>query len=168
MSTVYPQETPTGARNRFNLRNVSLVLVVIGLFITGYLSYTKLTSTSVACLENSAFNCDAVTSSIYSKFPMGSRIDVAYWGFSLDVIALIILLLEPRVGFLRNYGVYILFGMSLWAFLFHDYLTFMSITRIQSLCIWCLSAHTVMTLLLIVSSIRLYRVLFPPAEQTEA
>jgi uncharacterized membrane protein len=55
----------------------------------------------------------------------------------------------------------ILFGLTLWGFLYHDYLTLMAVTRIKALCIWCLSAHTVMTLLLIVTSIRLYRVLFP-------
>ena len=166
MSTAVQQETHS--HHRINLRHVSLVLVVIGLFITGYLSYTKLTSTSVACLENSAFNCDAVTSSIYSKFPMGSKIDVAYLGFGLDVIIFILLLLEPRVKYLKIYSPYIVFGLTLWAFLFHGYLTFMSVTRIQSLCIWCLSAHTVMTLLLIVSSIRLYRALFQTEEQAEA
>jgi uncharacterized membrane protein len=158
MSTVYSQDTSAAAHSRFNLRNISIVLVVIGLFITGYLSYTKLADTSVVCVESATFNCDAVTHSIYSKF-LG--IDVAYLGFALDVIILAVLLLEPRVGFLRNYGVMILFGLTLWGFLYHDYLTLMAVTRIKALCIWCLSAHTVMTLLLIVTSIRLYRVLFP-------
>ena len=168
MSTVFPQETPAGANRRFNLRNISILLVLAGLFITGYLSYTKLSSTSVACLESSTFNCDAVTNSIYSKFPIGTKIDVAYWGFALDLVALALLILERRVSFLRNYGIYLLFGVSLWAFLFHGYLTFMAVTRIQALCIWCLSAHTVMTLLLIVTSIRLYHYLFPTGEQAEA
>jgi uncharacterized membrane protein len=163
MSTVYEQTVP--AHRRFNLRNLSLILMVLGLFITGYLSYTKLASTSVVCLESSAFNCDAVTNSIYSKF-LG--IDVAYLGFTLDVIILVLLLLEPRVNFLRNYGVMIVFGISLWAFLYHDYLTLMAITRINALCIWCLAAHTVMTILLIVSSIRLYRALFPGETAAEA
>lgn len=151
-----------------SLRTISIILVVVGLFITGYLSYTKLTSTSVACVENAAFNCDAVTSSIYSKFPMGSQIDVAYLGFTLDVIILAVLLLEARVSFFKSYAVYLVFGLSLWAFLFHGYLTLMAITRIHALCIWCLSAHTVMTILLIISSIRLYRVLFPLDAELEA
>jgi uncharacterized membrane protein len=168
MTTVYPQNAQAKGHSRLTLRNASIVLVLIGLFITGYLSFTKLTSTSVACLENSAFNCDAVTGSIYSKFPMGSQIDVAYLGFTLDVLILAVLLLEARVGFFKNYGVYIVFGLALWAFLFHGYLTLMAVTRIQALCIWCLSAHTVMTLLLILSSIRLYRVLFPSEAQLEA
>lgn len=156
MSTVYPQTSVSASR--FTLRNATLVLVVLGLFITGYLSYTKLANTSVVCVESSAFNCDAVTSSIYSKF-LG--IDVAYLGFGLDVLILAVLLLERRVDFFRNYGVMILFGLTLWGFLYHDYLTLMAVTRIQALCIWCLAAHTTMTLMLIMTSIRLYRVLFP-------
>lgn len=156
MTTVYPQTSVSESRS--NLRNLTIVLVVLGLFITGYLSYTKLANTSVVCVQSSAFNCDAVTSSIYSKF-LG--IDVAYLGFGLDVLILSVLLLERRVNFFRNYGVMILFGLTLWGFLYHDYLTLMAITRIQSLCIWCLAAHATMTLMLILTSIRLYRVLFP-------
>lgn len=156
MTTVYPQTSVSESRS--NLRNLTIVLVVLGLFITGYLSYTKLANTSVVCVQSSAFNCDAVTSSIYSKF-LG--IDVAYLGFGLDVLILSVLLLERRVNFFRNYGVMILFGLTLWGFLYHDYLTLMAITRIQALCIWCLAAHTTMTLMLILTSIRLYRVLFP-------
>lgn len=156
MSTVYPQTSVSDSR--FNLRNLTILLVVLGLFITGYLSYTKIANTNVVCVESSAFNCDAVTSSIYSKF-LG--IDVAYLGFGLDVLILAVLLLERRVNFFRNYGVMVLFGLTLWGFLYHDYLTLMAVTRIQALCIWCLAAHTTMTLMLILTSIRLYRVLFP-------
>ncbi len=157
MSTTYSPETASRP-SRVTLRNLSIVLVMIGLFVTGYLSYTKLSATEVVCVQGAAFNCEAVTNSIYSKF-LG--IDVAYLGFTLDVIILVVLLLEPRVNFLRTYGVMILFGLVLWAFLYHDYLTLMAITRIGALCIWCLSAHTIMTLLLIITSIRLYRTLFP-------
>jgi uncharacterized membrane protein len=156
-----PQDNEVGvSARRPTLRYLSIALVVIMLFVSGYLSYTKIAATSVVCVESGAFNCDAVTHSIYSKFPQGTGIDVAYLGFILDLIILVLLLLEPRVHFLRSYGVIAVFALALWGFLFHDYLTLMAVTRIHALCIWCLTHHALMTILLIVTSIRLYRVLF--------
>jgi uncharacterized membrane protein len=163
MSTVLPQDNEAGVsapRRRFTLRHLSIALLVVLLLVSGYLSYEKIAATNVVCVEGGAFNCGAVTHSIYSKFPQGTGIDVAYLGFTLDAIMIVLLLLEPRVRFLQSYGMLIIFGLALWGFLFHDYLTLMSVTRIRALCIWCLTHHTVMTILLIVSSIRLYRLLF--------
>lgn len=143
---------------RFTLRHASLILLVIGVIITGYLSYEHLAGGSVVCVGgNAAFDCDAVNSSIYSKF-MG--IYVGYLGLAADLIMIAILLLEPRIAVLRSYGATIVFGIVLLGWLYHDYLTYVSFAILQHLCIWCLSEHTIMTLLLIVSSIRVYRDLF--------
>lgn len=156
-----PQDqADVSAARRPILRYVSIALVIVGLFVSGYLSYEKIANTSVACIEGGAFNCGAVTHSIYSKFPQGTGIDVAYLGFGLDLILLVVLMLEPRVSFLRGYGVLIAFGLTLWGFMFHDYLTLMAVTRVNALCIWCLTHHALMTLLLILSSVRLYRQIF--------
>jgi uncharacterized membrane protein len=149
---------------RFTLRHLSLALVAIAMVITGYLSYTHLTSTSIVCVEGGAFNCETVNSSIYSRF---AGIPVAYLGFAADLVLAALLLLEPRNSVLRSYGVMIVFGITLFGFIYHCYLTYVSVTRIQALCPWCLSAHAVMMLLLIVSSIRLYRTLFGNVEQAE-
>lgn len=157
----YAQETTPVDSQRFSLRNISLVLVVVGLIISGYLSYTHLANTSIVCVESSAFDCDTVNSSIYSKL-LG--IPVAYLGFGADLLLLAVLLLERRVGFLRSYGVMIAFGIVLLGFIYHSYLTYVSFTRIGALCPWCLGHHAVMTVLLIVTGVRLYRVLLAPTE----
>ena len=142
------------------LRHVSLVLTVIALLITGYLSYTKLTNTELLCVESSAISCDSVNSSAYAYFPRGSGIPVAYLGFASWVAIGALLLLETRVGFLRDYGVMLVFGLALFGFIFHSYLTYTSITFVGALCPWCLAALAIMTLLLIVTGVRLYRSLF--------
>ena len=142
------------------LRHVSLVLTVIALLITGYLSYTKLTNTELLCVESSAISCDSVNSSAYAYFPRGSGVPVAYLGFASWVAIGAILLLETQVGFLRDYGVMLVFGLALFGFIFHSYLTYTSITYVGALCPWCLAAHAIMTLLLIVTGVRLYRTLF--------
>ena len=154
MSSVLPQESEATHR-RFTLRHLSIALVVIGLLITGYLSYEHHFKNNIACIGGStAFDCDAVNSSIYSEF-MG--IYVGYLGLAADAFLFAVLVLEPHVGVLRDYGVIIVFAVVLLAWLYHDYLTYVSFTNIQRLCIWCLGEHTLMTLLLIVTCIRLYR-----------
>jgi uncharacterized membrane protein len=145
-------------RRRFTLWHLSLVLMLIGLAITGYLSYEHAAGNEVACVggPDSAFDCDAVNNSIYSEF---QGIYVGYLGLFADVVMLAILLLEKRIGILRTYGVIIIFAIALLGWLYHDYLTYIAFTRIGKLCIWCLTEHTLMTLFLIVTSIRLYHTL---------
>ncbi len=161
MSSVLPQQTESTAAaqpRRLTLRTVSIALVVIGLFITGYLSYTHLTNAEVACVQNSSiFNCEDVNSSIYSEF-MG--IYVGYLGLAADIFLLIVLVAEPRIELLQVYGVVIVFAVVLLAWLYHDYLTYVSFTRIHELCPWCLTEHTIMTILLIITGVRLYRTFF--------
>lgn len=164
MSTAAQHESTT-AQGGFTLRHLTMILLVIGLVITGYLSYTHLASTSVICVQGSStFDCDAVNNSIYSQI-MG--IPVAYLGFLADLFMLVILLLEPRVQLVADYGVMVVFAVALLGFIYHGYLTYVSFSFIGKLCPWCLSAHAVTTLVLIVTGIRLYRQLFR-SENAEA
>ncbi len=165
MSSVLPQQSESTAAQprRITLRTVSIALVVIGLFITAYLSYTHLTNSEVACVQNSSvFNCEDVNSSIYSEF-MG--IYVGYLGLAADLFLLVVLVAEPRIEILQVYGVVIVFAVVLLAWLYHDYLTYVSFTRIHELCPWCLTEHTIMTILLIITGVRLYRTFFGVEEE---
>lgn len=149
---------------RFTLRHLTIAIEIVNLFVNGYLTYTKATSSAVSCLADGPWNCDAVTNSIYSTI---AGIPVAYLGFGLHVVVLALLLLEPRTRLLREYGLLAVFGISLFGFAFHCYLTFASVVWIQSLCIWCLSAHTLTGLSLIVTTTRLVRTYIAPAQPTE-
>jgi uncharacterized membrane protein len=150
---------------RLTVRHLTILIEAINLFVNGYLTYTKATNTAVTCVESSAFNCDAVTNSIYSTI-LG--IPVAYLGLALHIIVFLLLVFEKRIPFLRDYGVLLIFGISLFGFAFHCYLTFASVMWIRALCIWCLTAHTLTGLSLITTSIRVYRQFFkappPPLE----
>lgn len=150
--------TPSAApKERDMLRIASFILLALALVITGYLAYTKLTNTSVVCVEASGFSCDSVSSSIYAYFPRGTGIPVAYLGFLTWVVIAAILLLENRVGFLQQYGSVLLLGIAAFGFLFHAYLTYTSIAFIGSLCPWCLASHAIMTVFLVIQGIRAYR-----------
>lgn len=158
MSTL-TQSTPTHVNTttrarRFTLRHFSLLLVVVALGITGYLSFTKLVAQPMVCVGGGLFNCAVVENSIWARF-LG--IPVAYLGLGMWTLIGSLLLLEPRVDFLRRYNPIVIFGLALFSFCYHCFLTYTAAFVLRALCPWCLAAHTTMTVLLIVSSIRLYR-----------
>lgn len=138
--------------SRNTLYILSLIFVVIGLAVSGYLTYTKLTDTSMVCVDSGAFNCDLVSRSAYSRF-LG--IEVAYLGFATYIVIGTLLVFENRVGFLQNYGPTLVFGITLFAFLFSMWLVYAQFVLLQALCPWCLTHEVNITLLLIVSLLRL-------------
>ena len=161
MSTVMQSSQPNieTSNRRDILRILSIVFMLIAMFVSGYLTYAKLFNTEIACPANAdlggvAFNCAAVESSVYARI-LG--IPTALWGFTTYTIILAILLLERRNAFLREYGVVLIFGITLFAFAYHCFLTYIAAFVIRALCPWCLTAHAMVTLLLIVTSIRLWR-----------
>lgn len=162
MSTVAntSQTTVETAPRRNTLRILSFIFVFVALAVSGYLTYAKLTSQTMICIENtSIFNCSLVESSAYARI-LG--VPTALWGFLTYCVILTLLILETRVAFLREYGLLLIFGINLFAFAYHCYLTLTAIFVIKALCPWCLTAHSMMTLLLIVTSIRLWRSLKAP------
>lgn len=156
MTTAKTLEKAAQSQPRDILRILSLILIAIGIAISGYLSYTKLTDTSVVCSESGAVNCEVVQTSSYSKF-MG--IDVAYLGFAAYLFLCALVLLENRIGFLQEYGGTLIFGITLFAFLFSMWLVYVQVALLQALCLWCLGHEITMTLLFIVSGLRLRQML---------
>jgi len=145
---------------RDTLRIIGFALLVLALVVTGYLSYVKLTNVQMVCVETSTFNCDSVNSSIYSYFPRGNGIPVAYLGFLTWIVIGAILLLENRVAFLQQYGAMLALGIALFGFIFQSCLTYVSATIIGSWCPWCLTAHILIGLMALTQGIRVYRSLF--------
>lgn len=142
------------SQSRDYLYILSLVLVVIGLIISGYISYTKITNTSVVCLAGESHSCDVVQSSVYAKF---AGIEIAYLGFLAYLVLGALLLLQKRVAILKEYGHILLFGLTLFAFLDAIWLVYVQAAILAAFCTWCLAHETNITLLFIVSALRLWR-----------
>ena len=68
---------------QWNLRTFSLILVVIGVVISGYLSYVKLADAEIICVEGERLNCDVVQNSRYAEF---AGIPVAYLGLATYLV----------------------------------------------------------------------------------
>lgn len=141
-------------QQRDMLRLLSFVLVAVGLLIAGYLSYTKLTDTTVICLADDSQSCDVVQSSAYSRI---AGIDIAYLGFLTYLALGALLVAEDRIKLLHEYGPLLIFGITLFAFAYAVWLFYVQAVILQAFCTWCLGHELTMTLLFVASAIRLWR-----------
>lgn len=147
-------EVVTSGKSRDWLYIISIVLVVIGIGISGYLSYVKLTESQTVCVGGGAFNCEVVQNSIYAKL---FNIPIAYLGLLTYLVLGALLLLQNRIAFLQEYGVMIQFGIIIFAFLFSMWLVYLQAFQLKAFCTWCLTHELTMTLLFIISIFRLKR-----------
>ncbi len=154
------------------LRPAMLLLVVLGLLIAGYMSLTELTGSAIVCPGGTesvipgpgsiSVDCASVNNSIYAKL-LG--IPVAVIGFAGYLAIGAVLLLERHIALLQDYGRLLVFGMALFGFLFSAYLTYIEFFVIYMVCTWCLTQAVVMTLLFILSMVRLVQSLRAPATE---
>lgn len=139
---------------RDNPRTISLILVAAGLLITGYISYTAISSTSLVCLEGGALSCDLVHSSVYAKV---AGIDIGYLGFLAYLGLGALLVFEDRLSLLHTYSKILMFGATLFAFLYAVWLVYVQAVLLEAFCMWCLAHEINITLLFAVSTLRLWR-----------
>ena len=122
------------------LAPTSLILSVVGLLVSAYLTYEHYTGNeTLACTVTGVIDCGKVTSSAWSTF-MG--VPVALLGL-LFFVALTILVLpsvwrrpEPWLDWLRFGLLTIGLGMAL-------YLVWAELFRIHAICSWCTVVHVV-------------------------
>ncbi|MFN8419246.1 MAG: vitamin K epoxide reductase family protein [Anaerolineae bacterium] len=145
--------TPTST-GRNGLWVFSVILAIAGVLNTGYLVWTKLANTEVYCPPGSVFSCDLVQSSIYSRI---GPIPIQYLGLLGYAAILGVLLLETRVPFFAQRGKLIVFGFTLFGFLYSAYLTGIEAFVLHAWCMYCLVSAGIMTVLFVVAFIRVWR-----------
>ena len=133
-------------------RNASFVALVLAILVSGYLSWLKVANADAVCIEAAVFDCGTVLNSFYSEI---RGVPIAWLGLIVDVIAITLLILEPRVAFLRRYGVALVFGLILFAALYSVYLIYVQAVLIRAFCPWCLTHETLMFILFGLSAWRL-------------
>lgn len=153
--TLPSSSTPEKSKSSlFTLKTAIWISLIFGLFVSGYLSYSKLTEAHLVCVVGSIFNCDAVTNSAYSRF-LG--IPVAYMGFGMYVVLAVILFLETRVTIIAEYSKLLMFAIGLFGWLFSMWLVYVQFVILGMLCPWCLSHETNMTILFPMLCYRLWK-----------
>ena len=141
-------------------RRVQLLLVLIGVVVAGYLSYLKLAAAPAVCLATGPFDCNIVLNSQYSEL---AGLPIAYLGLAVYIAIGSIQLLERRVAFLRQWGLLLIFGIALFAWLFSMWLVYVQVALLQALCPWCLTHETNFTILFALVCYRVYREIFSEA-----
>ena len=130
----------------------SLALAAIGILVSIYMTIFKLTQNESMCLGIGG--CSVVNNSIYSAV---YGIPVAVVGICGYAIICAALLLQSRISFLQLDGILLVFGLALAGFLFTLYLVYVEVALIHALCPFCVTSQVSMTLLFILSVIRLAR-----------
>jgi len=135
-----------------SLRNITVALLVIGLFVSIYMTIYKVTNNESMCIGSSG--CSEVNASRYSEI---NGIPVAVLGIVGYTALLALLVLEQRPGIIQQNGTMMFFGISLIGFLFTLYLIYLEVALIKAYCPFCLTSQAMMTIIFIISVIRLIR-----------
>lgn len=134
------------------LNKALLVLVVIGLLVSIYMTIYKFTGNDGMCIGSG--DCKTVNASRYSEI---YGVPVALVGVGGYAAILAMLLLEKRYDFLRKNASMILFGFAMLGFMFTVYLIYVEAAILKAYCPFCLASQATMTLIFILSVIRLVR-----------
>jgi uncharacterized membrane protein len=134
------------------LSQLAIVLAIIGLLVSIYMTIYKITSNDSMCIGSG--DCKTVNASRYAEV---YGIPVAVLGVAGYAAILAVLFLERRPGFFQQNGSMLFFGLSLTGFLFTLYLIFVEVALIKAYCPFCITSQTVMTIIFIISVIRLVR-----------
>lgn len=134
------------------LRQITIALTIIGLLVSIYMTIYKVTNNETMCIGSSG--CSEVNASRYSEV---NGIPVAVLGVAGYAAILALLFLEQRPGLFQQNGSMMFFGVSLLGFLFTLYLIYIEVALIKAYCPFCLTSQAVMTIIFIISVIRLIR-----------
>jgi uncharacterized membrane protein len=136
-----------------NLRIVTIILAIIGLVDSIYLTAIKMTNTAVYCLPGLG-DCETVNTSRYSEI---FGVPIALLGAFAYAMILIICYLENKNAFFAANGSLLLFGISLVGVLYSTYLTYVEIAVIHAICPYCVISAVVLLGIFVISTIRLLR-----------
>ena len=134
------------------LYRVSVVLVVLGLLVSIYMTIYKVTSNNAMCLGSG--DCSTVNASSYSEV---YGIPVAVFGVLGYAAILMVLYFENRNRFLMQNSTLMIFGMALTGFLFTVWLIYVEVALLKALCPFCVTSQTAMTIIFIIAVMRLIR-----------
>jgi uncharacterized membrane protein len=134
------------------LYRASIALVVIGLFVSIYMTIYKISGNEGMCLGSG--DCSTVNASRFSEV---NGIPVAVIGIIGYVAILAFHLFENRNTFFRQNAILLIFGMSLTGFIFTVWLVYVELALLNAICPFCVTSQVAMTLIFIIAIIRLIK-----------
>ena len=129
-----------------------IVLVIIGLAVSVYMTIYKYTGNDGMCLGSG--DCSTVNASRFSEV---NGIPVAVFGIAGYAAILIVMFYENKNQFFRKNGTLMVFGMSLTGFLFTIWLVYVELELLKAICPFCVTSQVAMTIIFIIAVVRLFR-----------
>jgi len=134
------------------LTQITIALAILGLLVSIYMTIYKVTANDNMCLGSG--DCSTVNASRYSEV---NGIPVAAIGVLGYLAILALHWLENKNEFLKANGSMLFFGISLIGFFFTVWLIYVETTLIKAYCPFCITSQVTMTLIFIISVIRVIR-----------
>ena len=145
-ATAARESVRTAASSDRRLRIAILILSLIGVGIAGYLTYVHYEGLKILCLSSGG--CETVQASRYAKL---DGVPVAVLGLAGYIGILGSLLIRGEMGRIGA------FAIALIGFGFSMYLTYRELFTIKAICQWCVSSAVLMTILVVLTAIRVLR-----------
>ena len=134
------------------LKQVIIVLTVLGVLVSIYMTIYKVTNNESMCIGSGG--CSIVNASGYSSV---RGIPVAVFGVLGYLSILALLYLETKPGFFQTNGSMLLFTVTLTGFLFTVWLVYVEVALIKAYCPFCITSQISMTLIFILTVIRVLK-----------
>jgi len=134
------------------LTQITIALATLGLLVSIYMTIYKVTANDNMCLGSG--DCSTVNASRYSEV---NGIPVGLIGVLGYASILGIHWLERRNKFFETNGSMIFFGVSLIGFFFTLWLVYVEVALLKAYCPFCITSQVTMTLIFILSVIRVIR-----------
>lgn len=139
------------------LRRVSIGLSLLGILISGYLTWAHYANTTVLCIGSSG--CEIVQQSVYSTV---AGTPVALFGLiGYMLIVGLLVVEERRTPFASNVPL-LIFGLTLIGAAYSAYLTYLELFVIFAICQYCVTSAIIM---LILFGIAIYRMIMAPSAE---
>ena len=127
-----------------NRRTWIVILSVLGIVVSGYLTWIHYSGQPIYCGGSSS--CELVNS---SRFAFLGPIPVALLGLGAYVVILLLSLIPP--GEDRQWPAQLIFGVSLIGVIFQLYLSYIEVFVLHAICYWCVSSQIIILLIFILS-----------------
>lgn len=135
-----------------SLRLWSYIFAGIGVTVSAYLSWVEIAHAQVFC--GGSNQCETVANSPYAKI---YGVPIAILGLGAYLVIISFLTLENRRVFWFQNSPLIIFGMTLVGTLYSAYLTYLEFAVIHAVCPYCIVSAIAMTILFVISIVRLFR-----------
>ncbi len=149
MSNVPSSADPSIRPPLLNLR-LSLGLTLLGLAVSAYLAWIKLTGNTASC--GPIGDCQSVNNSRYAEI---GGVPIAVFGMLGYLAVLAALAIEERRPAFAETARLAGFGVSLVGTLYSAYLTYIEVAVLKAICPYCVVSAIAMTLILILCVLRL-------------